>query len=71
MSTIEEKQAQQEALAGTPLPMSSRRANLWAGMMRYMAAEAMHEHAEAEKERREGEQSDPGKVQQEARQHNA
>lgn len=51
MSDVERKQAQQEAMSQASAPMTSRRAAVWAGMMRYLTGESVREHDKAEKER--------------------
>ena len=48
---VERKQTQREGLSQASAPMTSRRAQVWAGMMRYLTGEAVREHDKAEKER--------------------
>ena len=51
MNEVEKARMQREALDTAPSEMSSaERARLWAGLNRYLAAEAEHAQAEAEKE---------------------
>jgi hypothetical protein len=62
MSDTEGKRAQREALSQATRPMTSRRAEVWAGMMRYLSGEARREHDKAEQERggrKRGEESGP------------
>lgn len=48
---VERKQTQREGLSQASAPMTSRRAQVWAGMMRYLTGEAVREHDKADKER--------------------
>jgi hypothetical protein len=58
MSDLERTKAQKEALESAAKEGSSTaRARLWAGMNRYLAAEARREHDAAEDERRGGPES--------------
>jgi Spy/CpxP family protein refolding chaperone len=62
MSDTEGKRAQREALSNAATPMTSRRAEVWAGMMRYLTGEARREHEKADQERggkKRGEESGP------------
>jgi hypothetical protein len=54
MSDLERMKAQEEALDETAARSgtSADRARLWAGLNRYLGAEARHEHRVAEEERR-------------------
>jgi len=51
MSHLEDERAHAEAKAAATLS-SAQRAHLWAGLNRYLAAEAKHEHKVAEQERK-------------------
>ncbi len=52
MSEYEQAMAQQEAQAGVTRTVSSaERARLWAGMNRYLAAEAAHAHRVSQSEK--------------------
>jgi hypothetical protein len=50
MSTTENERAQQEARASQVSRTSADRARFWASLNRYLAAEAEHQHHEAEKD---------------------
>lgn len=60
MSELENARAQAEAMKepDTRALRSARRAQLWAGLNRYLASEASHAHKAAAKER-EGEEAEP------------
>jgi hypothetical protein len=51
MSDVEGKRTQREAQAQAGAPMTSRRVEIWAAMMRYLSGEAAREHGQAEEER--------------------
>ena len=52
MNELENAKAQKEALAAAPRSMTSAdRARMWAGLNRYLEAEAAHAHKAAEQER--------------------
>lgn len=51
MSDFERKRTQHEAQTDAAAPMSSRRAEVWAAMMRYLSGEASREHRQPEDER--------------------
>lgn len=51
MSDTEGKRTQREAMSQAATPMTSRRAEVWSGLMRYLTGESRREHDRAEKER--------------------
>ncbi len=52
MNDLENQQARAEAVERVPRALrSARRAQLWAGLNRYLASEAVHAHKVAEAER--------------------
>lgn len=51
MSESEQRRTEQEALPQAAKPMTSRRAEVWSAMMRYLSGEATREHKLAESER--------------------
>lgn len=51
MSDFERKRTQREAQTGAAAPMSSRRAEVWAAMMRYLSGEAARENVRSADER--------------------
>lgn len=54
MSDMESRRAQHEAQARAATPATSRRAQVWAGLMHYLSGEAVRHHEQAEKERTNG-----------------
>lgn len=51
MGDVEDKRTEQEALSQAAAPMTSRRADVWSAMMRYLSGEAAREQSRADKER--------------------
>lgn len=51
MSDIESRRAQRDSQAGAVTPMTSRRAQTWAGLVHYLSGEAVRQHEQADKER--------------------
>jgi hypothetical protein len=61
MGDVEDKRTEQEARSQATAPMTSRRAEVWSAMMRYLSGEAAREQSRAEKERSRGERGRKGR----------
>ena len=59
MNDVERRKAQAEAVGAAAVVRSADRARFWAGMNRYLVAEATHAQKAAEAERAFGDESSP------------